>query len=661
MRRLASHLPVALGFILLALVLTWPLPARVSTHLPGAGAGDNLTFVWNLWWMRQALASPTLDFFRTDFLFHPFGTSLVLHTHTALPAWIGATVLSGASVIAAQNMLLIASVALNGFGAYLLAFWATSRRRGAAVVAGMYFAAAPYFSAHLLGHFNLVPAWMLPVFAWVWMRSLQPGAPVGFAGLAGLALVATAYSDYYYLVYLCAFMVATLAARWFVVTGTIRRGAVPAPVDRLLVVTFLALVIAAIVIDSTGGGRFAIGPVHVSATSGLNLRSVGWMVLLFWAWRRWRPTVAVRRASGDGQPEGPGASVGWYMRVAADLRRAGLVAGLLLIGAAPILIAAGRLWLAGDYATQQYSWRNAPEGIDLVSIVAGNPFHPVVGGLARRIHEVAGINTIEGTAWIGLGALLVLYAGTRHWVGHADARVWVWTAVVFLAWALGPHLTVLGARTGLWLPEVLLRYVPIVANARIPGRAMVMVYLAVSVLIALTLARAGIRRPLVRLIGLIVLLDFLPAPVPLLAIDRPALYAELAAFPAGAVLDLPFGIRDGFGETGALDHRTLYYQTIHGKPIAGGFVARMAPSLQARVEASPFMRALIDLSSGHGLADEAGRTAGAEARQTLATRGIRFVVVNVRTASPEMRAFVSQMPLRLLSRDEERELYEVEH
>jgi hypothetical protein len=346
--------------------------------------------------------------------------------------------------------------------------------------------------------------------------------------------------------------------------------------------------------------------------------------------------------------------------VAADLRRVGLVAVLLLIGAGPIVMGVGRLWFAGDYATQQYTWRNAPEGIDVVSLVAGNPFHPFMGGIARWIHQAAGINTIESTAWIGFGALLTLYAGTRHWAGQSDTRVWVWTAAVFLVWALGPHLTVLGVKTGLWLPEVLLRYLPIVANARIPGRAMVMVYLAVSVLMALTLARAGIRRPLVRVIVVIVLLDFLPLPVPLIAIDRPALYADLAARPAGAVLDLPFGIRDGFGEVGALDHRTLFYQTIHGKPVAGGFVARMAPSLPARVTASPFMRAVIDLSSGHALDEAAVRAAIADARHTLASRGVRFVVINVRTASPGMRALVSQMPVRFLSRDGERELYEVE-
>jgi hypothetical protein len=611
--------------------------------------------------MREALETPALDFFQTDFLFHPFGTSLTLHTHTALPALIGATVLSGVSVIAAQNVLLVASVALNGFCTYLLAHWATSRRRGAAVVAGIYFAAAPYFSGHLQGHFNLVPAWTLPLFAWAWLRSLQSKASIAPAVLAAAALTTTAYTDYYYLVFLCAFMLVTLAARWFVICGGIRTATAPALIDRALLALLLALVVSAVAIDATGGGRFSLGPLRVSATSGLNLRTVACFLFVVWAWRRWRPHVVLRRSPGTAGPgEVPDAPVAWHARVAADLRRVGLVSMLLLVGAGPIVAGAWRLWLASDYATQQYTWRNAPEGIDVVSLVAGNPFHPFLGGLARWIHAAAGINMIESTAWIGLGALLTLYAGTRHWAGHTDTRVWVWTAVVFLAWALGPHLTVLGVKTGLWLPEVLLRYVPIVANARIPGRAMVMVYLAVSMLMAVTLARAGIRRPLVRLIGVIVLLDFLPVPVPLLEIDRPALYADLAAQPAGAVLDLPFGLRDGFGDTGALDHRTLYYQTLHGKPIAGGFVARMAPSLRSRVVASPFMRAVIDLSAGHPVEDEATRAAIADARSTLASRGIRFVVVNHRAASPGLRALVSQLPVRLLSRDDERELYEVE-
>ena len=54
-RQLAAHLAAAATFAILAIVLTWPLARRLTTAIPGGGAGDNVTFLWNFWWMRQAL------------------------------------------------------------------------------------------------------------------------------------------------------------------------------------------------------------------------------------------------------------------------------------------------------------------------------------------------------------------------------------------------------------------------------------------------------------------------------------------------------------------------------------------------------------------------------------------------------------------------------
>ncbi len=120
--------------------------------------------------MRQTLASSDLDFWRTTFLFHPGGVDLVQHTHTALNAWIGATVLGGVSEITALNVVLLGALTLAGFGTYLLA-WDITGHRGASIVAGVFFCSAPFFPARLLGHFNFVSAWGLPFFAWLWLRA----------------------------------------------------------------------------------------------------------------------------------------------------------------------------------------------------------------------------------------------------------------------------------------------------------------------------------------------------------------------------------------------------------------------------------------------------------------------------------------------------------
>ena len=41
-------------YALLALILTWPLVTRLTTHIPGseAWAFDESTFIWNMWWLK---------------------------------------------------------------------------------------------------------------------------------------------------------------------------------------------------------------------------------------------------------------------------------------------------------------------------------------------------------------------------------------------------------------------------------------------------------------------------------------------------------------------------------------------------------------------------------------------------------------------------------
>src|SRR5262245_52856473 len=89
--RAFRHLLPLFLFAAFAAAWTLPLIARLSTDLPGH-AGDNLDFLWNTWWMRQAVESTDRDFFFSDRLFAPFGFDLTLHTHTALPSWVAATI-----------------------------------------------------------------------------------------------------------------------------------------------------------------------------------------------------------------------------------------------------------------------------------------------------------------------------------------------------------------------------------------------------------------------------------------------------------------------------------------------------------------------------------------------------------------------------------------
>lgn len=341
-----------------------------------------------------------------------------------------------------------------------------------------------------------------------------------------------------------------------------------------------------------------------------------------------------------------------------DLRTLLISAGIFAAAAFPLIAGAWRLWQRGDYTSQTYFWRSAPGGIDVATLAAGAPFHSLWGALVQRVYAFSQIDVIESVAWFGIVPLIFLWATRTSW--RSQAREAIFVAGIFFIWALGPYLVVLGWNTGLYLPEILLRYIPIVANARIPGRAIVVVYLAVALVLAVALAARPIerRRRAAALLGLAILVEFVAIPLPLTRLDQPPFYQRLAAMPAGAVIDLPLGLRDGFGEEGALDHRTLYYQTLHGKPIAGGFVARLPESVKAVYHGTPFLRVLLGLSSGAEVS-AADLTSGRDAGEPFARRhNIRYFVVNRRLANASLQAFIASLPwIRLADQDEERQLY----
>ena len=241
---------------------------------------------------------------------------------------------------------------------------------------------------------------------------------------------------------------------------------------------------------------------------------------------------------------------------------------------------------------------------------------------------------------------------------------WAVLGLLFFVWALGPHLMAFGVNTGMILPQALLRYVPLVANARIPSRAIVVSYLALSVLTAV--AAADCRRRLrhghlaLLTIGALVMADYIAAPFDVVAMDRPPIYEMLRDRPEpGAVCELPLGIRDGFGGRGMFDDRVLFYQTIHQRPIAGGFIARLSPAVAAMYENDPLLAALLSLSDTRtAITPTRSLPNRQRAADSLVRNGITFIVLNRRTAPVGLVTYVERvLPLTLLSQDDGRVLY----
>jgi hypothetical protein len=245
--------------------------------------------------------------------------------------------------------------------------------------------------------------------------------------------------------------------------------------------------------------------------------------------------------------------------------------------------------------------------------------------------------------------------------------VWAAIGAIFFVWSLGSHLNAFGFNTGMILPGAVLRYVPIVSNARIPGRAIVVAYLALSVLAAIGAATWRPRRwrqwTWIAACAAAVVIDFLPSPFPTVALDRPAIYEALRNRPErGSVCELPLGIHDGFGGRGFTDDRTMFYQSIHERPVTGGYISRLPPLVSSTYAQDPLLNALLDLSE-----EKPGRAAGTlalpdaeTAGARLRANGIAFVVLNRRLAPAALTQYVeSVLQLELIAEDNERALYAV--
>jgi hypothetical protein len=641
-RSLLLHCALLAGYHVLAIVHTYPLVRRLASHLPGEGLGDNVSFVWNGWWMRQALASPAAEFFSSAPIEAPLFPSLILHTHNALGAFLGATLLAPLSPIEAQNVLLIVSLALNGMGVYALAR-TVGGARVPSILAGALFLFSPVVTARLMGHFNLVMVWPLACAcaAYVkWWRTPR----ITTAALMAVAAALIPYADYYFAVFFGVFALAYGASEMWTAEVEIR----PQGHTRtsLLLAASAALVyLVAAVIAVAPSGAWRLGTLTVTMSTPTNPLTIGWLLLVFAAIARWRPRVHIARRT----PSGPSITRSLLFAVA-------LFAVLVI----PLAVPAFTYVTAGDYVTQSSSLKSSPRGIDLATLVLGPPFNGLLGPLVRQVYSRLGIDVMEASAWMGVGLALLLVIGVRGADSTRELRRWLGMMALFALWALGPFLTVLASNTGILLPQAAAQLVPIVNNARIPGRAMVMVVLASVVVLALALSKR--RRPvplwLVSLIAGLACVESLGAPLALVAMPGAGVYADIAADRrGGAVLPIPFGVRDGFGERGLLDAEVLLGQTIHTHPLVGGFLARLPPRVWSWYEQNEPYRTLLMLSAGDP------PTAFPSCEQVISglrAGNVDFVVLYPQRATPAVSEFVRELPLRRVSQDDHRVLFTVE-
>lgn len=402
-----------------------------------------------------------------------------------------------------------------------------------------------------------------------------------------------------------------------------------------------------------GGALFTFSNFHFMHADGhLQLTALQWIPLFLLCWMRFCGDRTWRYALASGGSLvlvllcdlyyftycviGGAIFVAWQAWTTRDWRSLLRPSPLPLLAGfvAPVIATAGALLgaLVYHHATDPFFGTHSPRDLsmDLLS--------PFVWGYYWRFREAArplwqplSIYVTEASVHLGWSVIaLVIYGWRQRFrVTLRQAGFWIAVIVFFGVMALGPNLKIAGHELSigrgismmghddvnpLVLPyAVLWLLFPPWRLAGVPVRMMVMVQLAVAVLAAAGwhAARTSPHRR-VRAASLVALLviavEYLPYPLPVTSTAVPSYVRALADLPDGAVIDLASN-----------GPQALYYQTVHHKPIAFGYISRTPTSVD---QADLALSALILA----GAWDEAARSGG-----------FRYVIKRDRVAEVMMR------------------------
>ncbi len=157
-REWGPRLGVALGYVAVAIVFTWPLALHLGTRLTGDPGGDTGVYVWNQWVFQHETASGANPLSTQQIFSLSQRVDLSQHNYTAFLNLLALPLIPLVGVVAAFNLVLLITTVITALCAYRLARVAFPTTRVEAFVAGLAFAWSPVLVARTTGHFSLVAA-----------------------------------------------------------------------------------------------------------------------------------------------------------------------------------------------------------------------------------------------------------------------------------------------------------------------------------------------------------------------------------------------------------------------------------------------------------------------------------------------------------------------
>jgi hypothetical protein len=623
-------------YLLLTLLLTYPLVTQIGDHVPGTATWslDEYGYVWNNWWFKFAVLDRGMNPFHTNYLFYPLGTPLVLYAYTLLHVMLALPLHLAFGLIPAVNATVLFSFVVAAFGMYLFVFYLLR----VSLARWNEKTQENIIDAHQVRGSLLRRLSAIPLFR----GGDRPGDTASnqvlhslAAFVAGLAFAFTSNR----FVYLSLGHYNIVSSEWLPFYLLFLFKTLLEPRWKNAVLT----------------GLFAAFALYTETTDGVLLALLSAVILLF-EWRLLNRHI---------------------------LRRLAFAFATAAVLFAPLLLPTLNEILASGYSLP--GWGHSEKLlVDLAGFFTPTSLNPLNRRWENELDLVRqGISrfTDVNTYFVGyLTAVLALVGVLRF---ARRIKMWIAVVIVFAVLSLGPLLHINGVSefdldgltTTIPMPFLLLHYIPLIKENRVPNRYSILVTIGFAVLIgyavwwilsrsarftherssgitsgasgaSIAAASSKDSRQVVSsrafsawrhwfpvaLCGLLavgLLSEHLAVPLPLTDARVPEVYSQMAREPGDfTVLSVPLGWRNSFGQLGAEDTRTQYYQAISQKFLLTGQIQRNPPFLFDYFARAPILNSVIALETYKQIDTAAIVRDRALASAFVYFFDIRYLVVN---------------------------------
>ncbi len=156
-------------YLAIAMIVTWPVAAQMSTTVAGTPGEDNFQFVWNLWWHVEALLNQQVNPANVTMLHWPEGgPNPLLGLSVVVPSLAIPTTLIFDPIVS-YNLWFLLSFPLVGISGYLLTASITHNRY-AAFIGGLVFGFFPHKTMQGAAHYLQIMLFLFPLYLMALLR-----------------------------------------------------------------------------------------------------------------------------------------------------------------------------------------------------------------------------------------------------------------------------------------------------------------------------------------------------------------------------------------------------------------------------------------------------------------------------------------------------------